>query len=108
MTRQGVVTAYVRDLDSRVERRWGFGLGVERFAPTAHVTLGLSGDLWREPNSLEGGRRRDGWNTTLEADLHLSRRLGLSVMAGAKSNGYFPGRPTGDGFYLGGGGLVTF
>jgi hypothetical protein len=105
---RGVVYVYARDLDSHEDRGYGFGAGIERFELTRQVTLGLSGDIWREPNASEGASRRDCWNVTAEADLRLSRRLGLSLMTGAKSEGYFPGRPVRDGFYLGLGALVVF
>ncbi len=107
-TRRGVVTAYVRDLDSSSERRFGFGLGVQRVELTPSVVLGLEGDFWREPASLEGTARRDGWNVTLQGDVMVSRRLGVSLTAGAKSAGFFPGRPKERGAYLGAGALVAF
>jgi hypothetical protein len=107
-TPRGVLCAYVRDLDSREDRGFGLGVSLERFEASRHVTLGLSGDIWKEPASREGGSRRNGWNVTGEAEVRFSRRVGLSVMAGAKSDGYFPGRPSRDGFYLGVGALVFF
>jgi hypothetical protein len=105
---RGVAYVYARDLDSHEDRGYGFGAGIERFELTRQVTLGLSGDIWREPNASEGASRRDCWNVTAEADLLLSRRVGLSLTTGAKSEGYFPGRPSRDGFYLGMGALVVF
>ena len=107
-TRRGVVTAYVRDLDSSSDRRFGFGLGLQRLELTRSVRLGIEGDFWREPASLEGATERDGWNVTLQTDVMVSRRFGVSVTAGAKSAGFFPGRPKDEGVYLGAGALVAF
>ena len=107
-TRRGVLTAYLRDLDSSSERRFGFGLGVQRLELTRSVSLGIEGDYWREPASLEGTTERDGWNVTLQTDVMVSRRFGASLTAGAKSAGFFPGRPKDRGVYLGAGALVAF
>ncbi len=107
-TPAGVVSVYVRDLDSHVDRGFGVGVGFERFALTRRLTLGVSGDFWREPDSSEGGSRQDCWNVTTAADVRFTRRAGLSLTAGAKSRGYFPGRPSSEGFYLGLGALVYF
>jgi hypothetical protein len=107
-TRRGVVTGYLRDLDSSSDRQLGFGLGLQRLELLRSLTLGVEGDFWREPASLEGTTRRDCWNVTLQGDVMVSRRLGVSWTLGAKSAGFFPGRPKGHGVYLGAGALVAF
>ncbi len=107
-TRYGILTGYVRDLDSSSDRRFGFGVGLQRLELTRSVNLGVEGDYWREPASLEGTRRRDCWNVTLQGDVMVSRRFGVSGTLGAKSAGFFPGRPKDHGVYLGLGALVAF
>ena len=107
-TPHGVITGYVRDLDSSSDRQLGFGLGLQRLELARSVSLGVEGDFWREPTSLEGTSRRDCWNVTLRGDAMVSRRFGVSWTLGAKSAGFFPGHPKGDGVYLGIGGLVAF
>ena len=100
-TRQGVFTIYLRDLDSSVDRTYGAGAGVHGLRLGQRVELGLSADLWSEPESIERLPGGDGWNATAEVDARLGARWGLSAKAGAKSDGFFPGLPQEDGPYFG-------
>ena len=98
----GVLTVYARDLDSSVDRDWGFGIGVDglRLGPSAQ--LGLQGDWWEEPDANEGIHRgKNGWNVSAEVDAFLSRRWGLAAKAGSKSDGFFPGTKLEGGAYVG-------
>jgi hypothetical protein len=99
-TDRGIFTVYVRDLDSSVDRTFGLGAGVRglRLGP---LGLGLSADVWDEPEAPEGLYEGSGWNATAEADALLSDRWGLSAKVGSKSEGFLPGLPIEDGIYLG-------
>jgi hypothetical protein len=99
-TRRGVVTVYVRDLDSSIDRTYGFGAGVHALKLGPNVELGLSGDAWDEPDSREGLRTGNGWNATAQVDAMLGDRWGLSAKVGSKSDGFFPGLPLEDGPYF--------
>lgn len=98
--RWGVATVSARDLDSGVDRTYGFGAGVRGLRLREGLELGFSADTWEEPESLEGGRKGTGWNATAEVDA-LFGRWGLSAKAGAKSEGFYPGLPIEDGPYVG-------
>ncbi|MES1241943.1 MAG: hypothetical protein ABUT39_10025 [Acidobacteriota bacterium] len=100
-TRQGVFTIYVRDLDSSIDRAYGAGAGVHGLHLGSRVALGLSADIWAEPEALERLDSSNGWNATAEVDARLGDRWGLSAKAGAKSDGFFPGLPQEDGVYVG-------
>jgi hypothetical protein len=100
-TRRGVFTVYVRDLDSSVDRTYGAGAGVHGLRLGPRIELGLSADLWEEPNAFERLYEGNGWNATAEVNARLGARWGLSAKAGAKSDGFFPGLPQEDGVYLG-------
>jgi len=100
-TRRGVLTVYVRDLDSSIDRTYGAGAGVHGLELRGGLELGLAADAWDEPDSQErrsGGR---GWNATAEVDAHLGERWGLAAKIGSKSDGFFPGLPLADGVYFG-------
>jgi len=106
VTRFGVFTVYARDLDSSVDRTYGFGASVHGHGlPLGRgrdVRLGLSADTWEEPASRERVRSGSGWNATAEIDTlfgDLGRRWGISAKAGTKSEGFFPGLPLADGAY---------
>jgi hypothetical protein len=101
-TRLGVFTVYARDLDSSVDRTWGFGAAVHGLSVGA-ARLGLSADTWDEPASRERIRTGSGWNATAEIDTlfgYRERRWGISAKAGTKSEGFFPGLPIEDGAYF--------
>jgi hypothetical protein len=97
-TRLGVFTVYVRDLDSSVDRTYGFGAAVHGL-PLGAARLGLSADTWDEPVSLERVHA-GGWNATAEVDTLFNDRWGISAKAGTKSDGFFPGLPIADGAYF--------
>jgi hypothetical protein len=99
-TSRGIFTVYVRDLDSSVDRTYGFGAGVHGLQ-LGRIGLGLSADVWDEPEAPEGLYEGNGWNATAELDALLSGRWGLSAKLGAKSEGFLPGLPVEDGIYLG-------
>lgn len=105
-TRRGVFTVYVRDLDSSVDRTYGFGAGVHALKLGRNVELGLSADSWDEPDSeepLRGERTGSGWNATAEVDAMpaiFGGRWGFSAKLGSKSDGFFPGLPLEDGPYF--------
>ncbi len=99
-TSQGTFTVYVRDLDSSVDRTFGLGAGVHGLR-LGRIGLGLSADLWDEPEAPEGLYEGNGWNATAEVDALLSDRWGLSAKVGSKSEGFLPGLPIEDGIYMG-------
>ncbi|MFL6292598.1 MAG: hypothetical protein ACJ759_17025 [Thermoanaerobaculia bacterium] len=100
VTSRGIFTVYVRDLDSSVDRTFGLGAGVHGLK-LGRIGLGLSADLWDEPEAPEGLYQGSGWNATAEVDALLSDRWGLSAKLGSKSEGFLPGLPLEDGIYLG-------
>ncbi|HEX3129537.1 MAG TPA: hypothetical protein VH394_19525 [Thermoanaerobaculia bacterium] len=100
-TRQGVFSVYIRDLDSSIDRAYGAGAGVHGLRLGSRVELGLSADIWSEPESVERLSESDGWNATAEVNALLGAHWGLSAKAGAKSEGFFPGLPQEDGPYVG-------
>jgi hypothetical protein len=100
-TRQWVFTVYIRDLDSSIDRAYGFGAGVHSLRLGSRVDLGLSADVWKEPDARENLHEGNGWNATAEVNARLGARWGLSAKAGAKSDGFFPGLPQEDGAYVG-------
>ena len=99
-TRRGVYTVYVRDLDSSIDRTYGFGAAVHGFPLGRAAELGLSADSWSEPASRERIRTGSGWNATAELDTLFADRWGLSAKVGSKSAGFFPGLPVADGAYV--------
>jgi hypothetical protein len=99
-TRRGVLTVYVRDLDSSVDRTYGFGAAVHGFR-VGGAELGLAADSWDEPVSRERLRTGNGWNATAEIDTLFQDRWGFSAKVGTKSAGFFPGLPIADGAYVG-------
>jgi hypothetical protein len=100
-TRLGVFTIYARDLDSSIDRTYGFGLGLRGFELGPKAELSLATDAWDEPESLEGLRHGRGWNAVAEVDALLGSRWGLAAKLGSKSDGFFPGLPLEDGVYVG-------
>jgi hypothetical protein len=99
-TRRGIFTAYVRDLDSSIDRTFGAGVGVHGLR-LGRIELGLSADAWDEPDAPERLYEGNGWNAAAEVDAHLGERWGLSAKVGAKSDGFLPGLPREDGVYAG-------
>jgi hypothetical protein len=99
-TDRGIFTVYLRDLDSSVDRTFGLGAGVHGLR-LGRIGLGLSADVWDEPESPEGLYEGSGWNAAAEVDALLSDHWGLSAKVGSKSEGFLPGLPIEDGIYLG-------
>jgi hypothetical protein len=99
-TRRGVYTVYVRDLDSSIDRTYGFGAAVHGLPLGRAAALGLAADSWSEPASRERIRTGSGWNATAEIDTLFAERWGLSAKVGSKSEGFFPGLPLADGVYV--------
>jgi hypothetical protein len=98
----GVLTVYVRDLESSVARDQGFGIGVNGLRLGRSVHLGFQGDWWGEPAAAEGlERENDGWNVSAEVDALLGQRWGLAAKVGSKSAGFFPGTKLEGGTYVG-------
>ena len=99
----GVLTVYVRDLDSSVASEWGFGAGAHGLRLGPAIRLGVQGDWWQEPRALETSAResRDGWNVGAEIDAMLGERWGLAAKVGSKSEGFFPGLALEEGEYVG-------
>jgi hypothetical protein len=102
----GVATVYVRDLDSSVDRTYGYGAAVHglRFGgPRRGIELGLAADTWKEPAAREdlGRTNGTGWNVSGEIAVPVGSRLGLDAKVGAKSAGFFPGKPRDKGTYVG-------
>ncbi len=100
-TDRGVLAVYVRDLDSPVDRTWGFGAALHGVCLGRGARAGAVADLWEEPRQVAGGERVSGWNAAGELDATLSRRWGVAVKAGRKSLGFFPGLPLPAGTYAG-------
>ncbi len=103
VTPHGTLLVYGRDLVSSIDTRYGWGARLHRLRLGPGLTLHLAGDAWTAPDSLEGVERGRGWNATAEAEIGLGRRFRLSLKGGAKSEGFLPGTPFGDGPYFGGG-----
>src|SRR5215210_2691450 len=106
----GVLTVYARDLDSSVERDWGYGAGIHGLRLGRTLRLGLQGDLWTEPGASEGifPKGRNGWNASGEIDALLGERWGFAAKVGSKSAGFFPGLPVDEGTYAGFGITAAF
>ncbi|HEX2222799.1 MAG TPA: hypothetical protein VHN15_01190 [Thermoanaerobaculia bacterium] len=107
LTRWGIVTVYVRDLDASVDRTYGFGAGIHGLR-WRNLHLGLTADTWEEPEAAERLYDGTGWNVTGEVETLIGPRWGLSAKLGAKSDGFFPGRPREEGVYGGLGLLVVW
>jgi hypothetical protein len=107
-TRRGVFTAYVRDLDSPLNRTYGGGLGVYGLRLGPGLELGLAADAWKEPDSIKSLHTGTGWNATGELDARLGDRWGLAAKVGSKSDGFIPGLPISDGVYFGLGAQARF
>ena len=103
VTGNGVVTVYVRDLDSTVDRTYGFGAGIHGVR-YGRLSLGLAADAWKEPAARELLGRdlvSSSWNVDGEIEAPLGARWGLAAKLGAKSRGFLPGKPQDRGAYVG-------
>jgi hypothetical protein len=103
--RWGVATVYARDLDSSIDRTYGYGASLHDLPLGRHARLGVSADSWKDPAALEQLRREDGWNATAEVQLRFDP-WGIAIQGGSKSEGFFPGLPLAKGSYVGAG--VTY
>ncbi|HEV8630260.1 MAG TPA: hypothetical protein VGV61_08080 [Thermoanaerobaculia bacterium] len=101
-----VVDVYLRDLDSSVDRTYGYGAALHqlRLGP---VALSLAGDVWDVPRATEGLEPSSGWNASVEAEAMLGR-FGVALKVGKKSDGFFPGLPRDAGTYAGAGVLAIW
>jgi hypothetical protein len=106
-TKGGVWTFYLRDLDTSVDRAYGFGAGVDGFE-LGSIDLGISADSWDAVQTATGVEERRGWNAAAELDALVSRRWGFSAKLGGKATGFFPGLPLERGLYLGFGLLAAW
>ncbi len=97
----GLATFYVRDLDSSVDRAYGFGAGLHDLRLGQKARLSLAADVWQEPDSIEGFYEGTGWNANAEIETMFGSRWGGAAKVGAKSDGFFPGLPMDEGVYLG-------
>jgi hypothetical protein len=101
----GLLEVYVRDLDSGIDRTWGYGAAARtaRFGP---FQLALALDRWEQPRGATGaGDSR--WNAAAEIEL-MGERWGAALKVGSKSVGFFPGLPADDGVYAGAGLLARW
>ena len=103
----GVASAYVRDLDSSIERTWGWGAGFTLAPQGSRLSAAVTGDRWDEPASIEHGAGRSGWNVSGEVRVPLASRVGVLANVGHKTLGFVPGRPINEGTYAGLGVLIS-
>lgn len=103
----GVGSVYLRDLDSSVERTYGWG-GSFTVAPAdSRFAVTVAGDWWDEPDSAEYGNGTRGWHGSAELRLPLARRFGILLNGGRKTAGFVPGRPVKAGTYFGVGAMLS-
>lgn len=107
-TKRGIGSLYARDLDSSIDRTYGFGLGFHRLRLGSCVTLSVQGDWWDEPRALERATTRSGWNAAGELDWVIRRGWGVSAKLGKKSEGFLPGLSLDSGYYAGLGVMASF
>lgn len=103
----GLATFYVRDLDSSVDRTYGFGAGLHDLRLGRAARLSIAADVWEEPDSFERFYKGNGWNASAEVEAMFGR-WGGAAKVGAKSDGFFPGLPMDEGVYLGAGVQATW
>lgn len=104
--RRGVLEVYLRDLDSGLERTWGYGATLHELR-LGRLALSLAADLWDEPAAEEGPGAAGRWNATAEVKAMMGR-WGVAVKVGDKSAGFFPGLPQDAGAYAGAGALARW
>lgn len=103
----GVASIFGRDLDSSVDRSYGWG-GAFTVAPRgSRFSAGVTAERWDEPASAEHGDGEPGWHVSGEMHAPLARRFGVAVNVGHKTEGFVAGRPFGAGTYVGLGVLVS-
>lgn len=107
-TPAGLGTVYARDLDSTIDKTYGYGVGLHRVRIVEGFEVGAQSDFWREPEALERSSRGSSWNASVEVDLLFRSRWGFALKAGAKSEGFFPGTPMERGGYIGFGARAAF
>lgn len=100
-TRQGILTVYLRDLDSSTDRTYGAGAAIRGLKLAQSLELGLSADTWKEPEAEEGLYDGRNWNLTGEVETRFGRRWGASAKLGIKGEGFLPGLPVDEGAYAG-------
>ncbi len=108
LTPFAVFGVYGRDLRSADDTAFGYGAGAYRMALSPHAHASLWGDVWDVPTAEENLYRGSGWNVAGEIEFSVGPDFGLSLKAGYKNAGYFPGVPTADGLYVGGGLTAAF
>jgi hypothetical protein len=97
----GVASIFGRDLDSSLNRSYGWG-GTLTVAPRGTwFSASVTAERWTEPESREYGNDRPGWHVSGEVHAPLSRRFGLALNAGRKTDGFVAGRPLAAGTYVG-------
>jgi hypothetical protein len=97
----GLATVYIRDLDSSIERRYGYGAGFTLAQPDSRFSASLHAESWQEPDSAEHGAGDDCWNVNAEVRVPTGPRFGLAAYAGHKTAGFLPGLPSEEGTYAG-------
>lgn len=103
----GLASLYGRDLDSSVERTWGWG-GTLMLAPSRwRFQAQVAAERWDEPKSAEHGPGRRAWHAAGEVRVPATRRVGVMVGIGHKTDGFLPGRPLRAGTYAGAGLLLS-
>ena len=108
VTKRGVGTVFVRDLDSSIDRSYGLGLGFNRLRLGSRLTVDVLGEWWDEPRSLELGIGNEGWHAGAVLNWLVRPRWGFATKLGSKSDGFLPGLPIDDGVYVGFGLLGRF
>ncbi len=103
VTPLGLATLYVRDLDSSVDRAYGYGAGFHGLRLGRFAGLSITGDYWDQPDSAEAFFDDGGWCAAGEVELSFTPRWGVSVKGGYKERGYLPGTPVDEGAFFGAG-----
>jgi hypothetical protein len=97
----GVASIFGRDLDSSIDRSYGWG-GAFTVAPRAtRFSASITAERWNEPESRERKDHESGWHVSGEVRAPLSRRFGVALNVGRKTDGFVAGRPLAAGTYVG-------